>query len=254
VTEVMIPTASVPVTGADFCGWEALEEGLRDRAAHTSFRLDATQDPVLRDRVLAFDRTMLIHAATLERGFEVTIRDKGLVADTLKPLRVLMTGTLNDLLAYMVVPASDLPDLSPQPPVAFIAVKQIKDWLGIPQQAVLDAASVSKSTFHSWKGVNTPHAGSEGRLWELHMLVKSILEVKGETATKVWLKQHPEVRRDLVAGRFHAVASAAFGAEKRQADPSRQLGAAGPDEKASLHHDPFIEWKLAPDDVTVLDE
>ena len=218
----LLTSRSTPVTGDLLYDDADRAEALRESEGRTHVRLDVALDPVLRDRVRDFDADMGFMWATARKSFT-------LFAEPSEPGYtevVLLESEREPVLG----------DPIPTAPVAVTAVQDVLSWTGLKLGEVLAVAGVAPSTYHSWPNlVRQPRAGSEGRLWEVHLLMQGIVEVKGgAVATAMWLKQHPEVVADLKQLHFDEVASAAYVVPGLAMDPARALRGAWAETRSSL--------------------
>jgi len=206
----LLTSRSTPVTGALLYDEADRTEALRESEGRTHVRLDVALDPVIRDQVRDFDEDMRFIWATARKSFTTPFVEPG----ELGYIEVVFLG-----------PERVLEDPAPTAPVAVTAVQDLVSWTGLTLGDVLAVAGVATSTYHSWPRLTRqPRAGSEGRLWEMHLLVQGIVEVKGSVAaTAMWLKQHPEVVADFKQHRFDEVASAAYAVPGLPVDPARAL-------------------------------
>jgi len=239
----LLSSRSTPVTGALLYDEADRTEARRESEGRTRVRLDVTLDPVIRDQVRDFDQDMGFIWATTRKSFTMTFTAE---PEQLGRLEALFEG-----------PERVVEEPAPTAPVAVTAVHDLVSWTGLTLAEVLAVAVVASSTYHSWpKLVRQPRAGSEGRLWELHLLVQGIVEVKGSAAaTAMWLKHHPAVVADLKEGRFDEVASAAYAVPGLAVEPSRALRGAWAETRTPwVAATTSIDWANAADVVAETEE
>lgn len=82
--------------------------------------------------------------------------------------------------------------------------------LGVPVNAVLAAAGISRSTYYSWKkpAAPRPRVASQGRLWALAQSVEDLEELLGGSP-RGWLLADPTRLELLTNGNFDALLRAA---------------------------------------------
>lgn len=198
-------TLALAPTGSSLGDYEHIA-AYNERVATRHTRLRAVADSTLRAALVHFDDTVnapMSAVAMLRAGSGLTetflVERGGAFFGVVSPITEQATGK-TDAVTVTVTGTDD----------AVAVIDDLAGRLGIPVNAVLAAAGISRSTYYTWKKpvAPRPRVASQGRLWALAQTVEDLEDLLGGSP-RSWLLAEPARLELLTNGNFDALVRAA---------------------------------------------